>query len=183
MKIVKVGVVLVAFAAALVGANALPALAGGCAPESTVHTRGEGAAVTVKDCGFTPTLLFVAPGTAVTWTQADDLPHNVVGLGWGSSEPISRGGNASRTFTEPGIYPYQCSLHAGMSGAVIVGDAAAAGEAATRVGTGEDARVAGVSGDRSVPAAGENNASLALAVLAGAAAVAGGVGIGRRLKR
>lgn len=158
----------------LLGLAAGPALAGGGCHPSTVHSEGTGSAVEIRNCGFNPVVLFVQLGTTVTWTQADGHPHNVVGVGWGKHEPIAQGSTAEHTFSSTGIYPYQCSVHPGMAGAIVVGDATGAAKDAA-------ARVAGVSTtEQSGTPAGSNIALWAVALVA---AVASGALIGRRLAR
>lgn len=158
----------------LLGLAAVPALAGGGCSPSTVHSEGTGSAVEIRNCGFNPVVLFVKLGTTVTWAQADGHPHNVVGVGWGQHEPLAQGNTAEHTFSSTGIYPYQCSVHPGMAGAIVVGDATGvAKDAATRV--------AGVSTTEQPGTAAGSSVALWAAALV--AAAAGGVLIGRRLAR
>jgi plastocyanin len=71
---------------------------------------------------FSPVCVELAPGGAVTWTFGTEL-HNVQFSG-----PQPTGGNigntssasASRTFPNAGNYEYACTLHAGMTGRVVV---------------------------------------------------------------
>jgi plastocyanin len=159
----------------LVGLAAVPALAGGGCRPSTVNSEGTGSAVEIRNCGFNPVVLFVKPGTSVTWAQADaHPPHNVVGVGWGQHEPLAQGRTAEHTFASTGIYPYQCSLHPGMAGAIVVGDAAGVAKDAST-------RVAGVSTTEQPGTAAGSNVALWAAALV--AAAAGGALIGRRLTR
>jgi plastocyanin len=102
---------------------------GGChAPEGaeTSYARSEGktARVDVANCEFGPTVLYVDPGSEVTWSFGDPMPHSVTGtfLAWGSEELIERGQSVTYAFEDEGVYPYLCVLHPGMSAAVIVGD-------------------------------------------------------------
>ena len=48
---------------------------------------------------------------------------------------LQPGQTVSYRFATPGIYPYACALHRGMSGAIVVGDAAAAVGGASTAGT------------------------------------------------
>src|SRR5438093_3629609 len=105
------------------GIASATALAGGCHNRETAASQGEGQTVTIQGCGFRPLALFVTPGTTVTWTNADLIPHNVIGVGWGDVTVFTEA--RSQTFTEPGFYPYECTVHPGMAGVVVVGDAAA----------------------------------------------------------
>lgn len=121
---VLIGVVAAILAFAAVGTIAA-AGGGGCAPEDSTQTRATGTAVSMKGCKFAPVVLQAPVGATITWTHRDDyVPHNVYGLGWGMSlgRLLEPGGTYTATFDKPGIYPYQCSLHPGMSGVVIVGD-------------------------------------------------------------
>jgi plastocyanin len=104
------------------------ALAGGGCDVSTQATDAEGTSVMLKDCGFAPVVLRAPVGTKVTWRNEDHVPHGIHGLGWGLSDPMGvlRGSEKyEQAFTRPGIYPYMCYVHPGMSGVVIVGGAAA----------------------------------------------------------
>lgn len=67
---------------------------------------------------FTPSVIEVPAGSTVTWTFASRTEHNVVFDGLAS--PTQTTGTWSRTFDEPGSYPYLCSLHEGMNGRVEV---------------------------------------------------------------
>ena len=85
--------------------------------------------VKLMPCAFGPTIAQVAVGSKVTFVNGPDFVHLVSGANqaWGSRDAeIQPGGTVSYTFDKAGIYPYACALHRGMSGAVIVGDAAAA---------------------------------------------------------
>lgn len=97
---------------------AAPAAAGGgCG----TFTDGAGPAVDAKHNCFAPTVARVEPGETVTWRNTDGMPHNIVTTaGFGGDLPVK--GSFSHRFTEPGVYPYVCTLHPGMVGAVVVGD-------------------------------------------------------------
>lgn len=76
--------------------------------------------VAVLDNSFDPEAIEVPVGTTVTWTWEGDNQHNVVGDGFES--PVQRTGEFQHTFTDPGTYDYECTLHAGMRGEVVVAD-------------------------------------------------------------
>lgn len=70
---------------------------------------------------FEPQVVGVARGGTVTWSFAA-VQHNVTFSGGGAPANIPNTTNASvsRTFGTAGNFPYDCTLHAGMTGTVIV---------------------------------------------------------------
>ncbi len=77
--------------------------------------------VSVGNNVFTPANIQVPVGTTVTWTwEASAVTHNVTfGDGVSSGD---KGANATftRTFGTAGTFQYQCTLHPGMAGSVLV---------------------------------------------------------------
>ena len=93
-------------------------------------SEGTSSHVSIQECWFGPTITRVAVGDEVVWQNASSQPHEVVGanLAWGAhAKLLEPGDSIGWTFTEPGIHPYSCMLHPGMTGAVVVGDVTAAG--------------------------------------------------------
>ena len=117
-----------AFLAALV-LPALPAGAGGGC--HTGVSQGTGDKVQIVDACFTPTLLTIQPGDSVTWVNTDPFVHNVGGNLWGHFDDLRPGAAFAATFDQPGIYPFACTYHPGMTGAIVVGDGTGAGNGAT----------------------------------------------------
>ncbi len=79
------------------------------------------AAVTIGNFTFKAPALTVKPGTTVTWTNADDIPHTVVAKdGLFKSKVLDTGDHFSFTFAKPGQFGYFCSLHPHMTGTVVV---------------------------------------------------------------
>lgn len=76
---------------------------------------------------YDPATIQVVRGTVVTWTNQDTVAHSVV-LSYAvtassdlwTSGVLATGQSASYTFTSPGRYVYNCSLHVGMIGFVLV---------------------------------------------------------------
>lgn len=79
--------------------------------------------VAVRDDFFSPAAIEVPAGTTVTWTWEGQHPHNVVGDGFES--PVQTAGTFARTFDDPGSHDYECTLHFGMRGRVVVTEASA----------------------------------------------------------
>jgi plastocyanin len=78
-------------------------------------------AVRIDNFNFTPPTLVVAPGTTVTWTNADDDVHTVVEKDRKfKSAALDTNDTFSQTFTAPGEYEYFCSLHPRMVGKIVV---------------------------------------------------------------
>jgi len=118
---------LLTVAVAAVGAAltiASPAIAGGggiCHEEATEATAS---VVELRKFCFDATLTHVEAGQEVAFINRDPFTHNVIGFGaiWGDIEGFDGGETRRFTFREAGVFPYACTLHAGMVGAVVVGD-------------------------------------------------------------
>jgi plastocyanin len=126
----------IAAAAVLLGALAvagIPAAAlagGGCHEGATQQdaTGDDEAAVRMVGACFNASVTTVDPGTDVTFVNEDaGTTHNVAGMQWGNFEDMSEGDTYTATFDEPGIFPFACSYHPGMTGAIVVGDGTGAG--------------------------------------------------------
>lgn len=129
----RTAIVLAATALAALTLPASPAVAGGGCHSGV--TQGVGDTVEMRDACFTPTTLFrVDPGDSVTFVNRDEIVHNVGGNLWGHLDDLTAGEAFTATFEEAGIYPYACSYHPGMTGAIVVGDG-------TNVGNGETVAV------------------------------------------
>jgi plastocyanin len=82
---------------------------------------GGQAAVRIDNFNFTPPTLVVAPGTTVTWTNADDSPHTVREKdGKFKSAALDTDDTFSQTFAALGEYEYFCSIHPRMVGKIVV---------------------------------------------------------------
>jgi plastocyanin len=97
-----------------------------------VATEEAATQIKMAPCAFAPTVAHVAAGSTVTFFNGPDETHLITGANqaWGSRDAeVQPGKTAAYRFDKPGIYPYACALHRGMSGAIVVGNAAAAGGA------------------------------------------------------
>ena len=78
--------------------------------------------IVIDNFAFAPAELTVAPGTTVTWTNHDDIPHTVTSTdGAFKSHALDTDDSFSFTFEKPGSYRYFCSLHPHMVGTITVG--------------------------------------------------------------
>ncbi len=146
--------------------TAIPVAAGGgfC---HYAATEGQGTTVELTQICFTPTVLHVQPGDTVTFVNRDSFEHvlSAANGGWALTNRIGQGQSFSYRFSSPGIFPYTCYLHPGMSGAVVVGDGKAVSSHAVEI----QPASAGTPSGRSVP---WPALSLLLLPLAGAAGYA-----------
>ena len=79
------------------------------------------AAVRIENFTFKEPTVTVKPGTTVTWTNGDDIPHTVVSKdGMFKSKVLDTGDRFSFTFAKPGQFGYFCSLHPHMTGTIVV---------------------------------------------------------------
>jgi 3',5'-cyclic-AMP phosphodiesterase len=86
------------------------------APTASTHD------VAVDNFSFSPGTASVAAGTTVTWTNKDDVPHNIVSTERKfKSAVLDSDEQFSYRFEAPGTYKYFCSLHPRMTGQIVVG--------------------------------------------------------------
>jgi plastocyanin len=106
-----------------------PALASGGGGCGRPLTDRSGVSVAVKDFCFSPTVLRLRAGQSVRWTNRDPFIHTVLGANglWGSFEELGPDQSVVYRFDRTGVFPYACTVHTGMVGAVVVGRAPALG--------------------------------------------------------
>ncbi len=144
-------------------------------------TEGTGDTIGLVGACFTPTILRVDPGATVTFVNKDPFVHNVTANGWGHFDNLDPGDSFTASFDAPGTYPFACTIHPGMSGAIVVGDGiAAVANNGVTTGTMADQARAQIAGG-STPTAGSDGR-----MVAGALGLAGGLALGvsfRALRR
>jgi plastocyanin len=95
-------------------------------PADTASTDPQ---IKLMPCAFAPTITNVPVGSKVTFFNGPDFTHLITGANqaWGSRDvELAPGKTVSYEFDTAGVYPYACALHRGMSGVIVVGDAATA---------------------------------------------------------
>lgn len=94
---------------------------GGC---GRAVTDDDGTRIGIRNFCFGPTILRVRRGETVTWVNRDGFAHVVLGANgaWGGYGMLRGGGEVSYRFVTSGVYPYVCTYHPGMIGAVVVGN-------------------------------------------------------------
>ena len=167
-----------ALVGAAIGVLGMPgtALAGGGCHGTITEADGTGedqATIEMVDQCFSASVLRVDPGTTVKFVHEDaGITHNVGGTGWGFYGDMHEGDTFRATFDDPGVYPFGCSYHPGMTGAIVVGDGYGAGVGSSVLNSGPVAEEAPVA---ATAATGDGGSTVAL-VGAGAVGVALGAG-------
>ena len=88
---------------------------------SNAPTFPNTATVTLGPSSFSPQSVDIAVNGTVTWNNTSGVIHNV-NFAAGSISDIGdhSSGSTARTFGSVGTFDYQCTLHAGMTGTVVV---------------------------------------------------------------
>jgi len=91
--------------------------------ESGLASAGiDGCQIVVDNFSFSPAAATVPAGATVTWTNRDDVPHNIVSTEKKFASPVlDTDQQFSHRFEAPGTYPYFCSIHPKMTGQIVVG--------------------------------------------------------------
>lgn len=95
-------------------------------PAVTLPSGTNTATVTMKGFAFLPRTLRVKKGTTVVFVNQDPAKHTATADdGLFDSRDINPGQTYSRTFNQPGTFPYYCVFHgdkggAGMAGTIMV---------------------------------------------------------------
>jgi plastocyanin len=121
---IRRAMLMVVGATLFVGVSPEVALASGGGGCGRAVTDDAGTRVNIRNFCFGPTILRVREGETVTWVNRDDFPHVVLGANgaWGGYGRLRGGGEVSYRFVSSGVYPYVCTYHPGMIGAVVVGN-------------------------------------------------------------
>ena len=77
------------------------------------------ASVDISNFAFNPAVLTIKKGTTVTWTNNEQVPHDIKSESF-NSDILKNGQKYSMTFGDAGIFNYLCSLHPSMTGQLIV---------------------------------------------------------------
>jgi 3',5'-cyclic-AMP phosphodiesterase len=96
-------------------------LAMSAGPRARLENTAGANQVKIDNFSFAPRSMRVKAGAVVTWTNADDIPHNVISTDKKFSSPVLDTDEAfSFRFDEPGSYPYFCKIHPMMTGTITV---------------------------------------------------------------
>lgn len=67
---------------------------------------------------FRPQRVTISRGTRVRWINRDNVSHTTTGGTW--DETLAPGERYARRFRRAGTFPYQCTIHFGMTGTIVV---------------------------------------------------------------
>jgi plastocyanin len=94
--------------------------------------RAQTMTITIQNFAFSPATITIPAGTTVTWTNEDSAAHTATSdSGVWDSGTLMTGQSYSRTFDQPGTYPYHCMIHPFMKATIIVQSAGTVGATAT----------------------------------------------------
>jgi plastocyanin len=89
------------------------------APQQVAATNE--AEISIQSFQFVPAILTVKAGTAITWINHDEEPHNVVSPERVfRSKAIDGGEKFTVVLDKPGTYNYLCAVHPHMRGEIVV---------------------------------------------------------------
>ena len=98
-----------------------PAMAGRTMVASAAPAPAGSIGVNIGAFTFGPPGITIAPGKTVTLTNTDESPHQITVAGTPlKTGLLLKGGNASLTFKDEGVFNYNCALHPNMKGTVQV---------------------------------------------------------------
>lgn len=92
------------------------------APTATAQSSGGGVAIGMQNIQFTPQTVTVKVGQKITWTDLEDVPHNVTAESGADfrSSTFGKGKTFSFTPKKAGTIKYVCTIHPGMEGTITV---------------------------------------------------------------
>lgn len=90
---------------------------GGC----TTSSEAGAVSVGIENFAFAPAEVTAAVGETITWTNADSAPHTAT-LDDASCDTgnIAQNASAGLVFDAAGTYPYHCTIHPNMTGAITI---------------------------------------------------------------
>lgn len=92
--------------------------------QGNASEASQSASVEIRDSSFSPSTIRVKKGGTVTWTNRDNIQHDVTpdeaSGSFRKSDLLSQGESYSATFNTAGNYTYFCTPHPFMKGTVEV---------------------------------------------------------------
>ena len=89
-------------------------------PEAAAAASVADTQASIDNFSFTPQEIRVKSGSAVVWTNKDDIPHTVTSVDNAfASRALDTNEKFQFLFKSPGKFPYYCRLHPKMTGVII----------------------------------------------------------------
>lgn len=90
-------------------------------PPAVIAQTAPAAIVEISSFAFSPPVITVAKGTAITWTNRDPAAHTVTSDTGAFGSPLLQYGESyTHTFRQTGTFFYHCQVHTQMTGRIIV---------------------------------------------------------------
>jgi plastocyanin len=98
---------------------------GVAAPDTTAAApaaTGKTIDVSLQNIAFNPAAVQATVGQTIVWTNKDSVDHNVTATSGATfkSKDFGQGQTYSQKMTKPGVISYVCTIHAGMTGKIVV---------------------------------------------------------------
>src|SRR5262245_26582191 len=100
-------------------------VAAGCSSDSTGPSNTQ--TIHMQSAAFSPANVTIQSGSSVTWVNDTATPHNITpnnpaqaGVWAAQNIPAQVGASFTNRFTTAGTFDYHCTIHAGMTGRIIV---------------------------------------------------------------
>ncbi len=79
------------------------------------------ATVSIASFKFNPETVTAAPNAAITWTNTDGAPHQIVVAAKNLKTPvINKGQSEQLKIADAGSYDYICGIHPSMKGKIVI---------------------------------------------------------------
>lgn len=103
-------------------AAALAAALGGlCSLLAATQLSAQGVSVKIESFKFAPATVSADANAAITWTNSDAAPHQVVvGSKNLKTAVLQKGQSGQLAIAEKGSYDYVCGIHPGMKGKIEI---------------------------------------------------------------
>ena len=102
--------------------NSSTSTSSGSTSAAASSSSGGGVAIKMQNIAFDPKAVTVKVGQKVTWTNDDQVDHNVTSQSGETikSQNFGKGGTFSFTPTKAGTIKYVCTIHPGMTATLTV---------------------------------------------------------------
>jgi plastocyanin len=121
MRLIKIMCLVTLAASAVACGNSNDSPTAPTPPNGSTSVSIVSGASALTTTAYTPNPISIAVGGTVTWINNDTTAHTATANGGAfDTGSIAPGGNASKTFSTAGSFPYRCTIHPGMVGTITV---------------------------------------------------------------